>query len=511
MEEFWHKHATRDRSLAFLAFSGILLGYYIIRPTNSNKVAPITDLPGPKRSFLLGNVKDFPRKAWSETFTAWQKEIGDVIYLKLPNRNMIVLNSFEDVEELLIKRASIWSGRAYNKFVSELMGFGWSFLQSQPDHDWAEQRKIFRKVIGPHVVKDYDQLIEREAETFIGQIREFSGDPTELVFKGRLITTLKRSIGAVVIELAFGEKVFKEHGSELVKINTQSIELVTWSFQQIWLPNIFPLSRFLPSWMPGIQFPHYVARGQHLFGNIRHLGFNLVQKNIDEGVADFSVLSHYLNAPEVSTTHLRDATAMMYMGGVDTTGSAILNFIAHMLLYPDVQAKIQKEIDEKVGRGGSIRNSEIKSLEYLRAAWKESMRFNPPIAVGVIHASTADDVWKGHFIPKGTLIIPHIAFMLRDPRFWGDDAHLFKPERFLAEYNPRLNELPDIESLPFGFGRRICPGRYMAERNGVLFAARILQAFEILPEDGASMPVRVAFEDGLNRRPKDLKCRFISR
>jgi cytochrome P450 len=44
--------------------------------------------------------------------------------------------------------------------------------------------------------------------------------------------------------------------------------------------------------------------------------------------------------------------------------------------------------------------------------------------------------------------------MLRDPRIWGDDADTFKPERFLAEHNPRLNELPDMESLPFGFGRR---------------------------------------------------------
>jgi cytochrome P450 len=55
-----------------------------------------------------------------------------------------------------------------------------------------------------------------------------------------------------------------------------------------------------------------------------------------------------------------------------------------MLLYPEVQAKIQQEIDGEVGRGGTITSSEIKSLKYLGAAWKESMRFNPPIAVGEI-------------------------------------------------------------------------------------------------------------------------------
>jgi hypothetical protein len=150
--------------------------------------------------------------------------------------------------------------------------------------------------------------------------------------------------------------VFKEHGSELVKLNVESNELVIWSFTQVWLPNMIPLSkpriqmivipecspdhtfsgRFLPSWLPGIQFPSYVKRGQHLFGNIRNSAFNIVQRNIvrnlvciyfwtnqlpcqDEGVADFSVLSHYLGLPDVPTTHLRDATAMMYMGMLFTS------------------------------------------------------------------------------------------------------------------------------------------------------------------------------------------------
>jgi hypothetical protein len=107
-----------------------------------------------------------------------------------------------------------------------------------------------------------------------------------------------RSIGSVIIELAYGEKVFKEHGPDLVKINTESMDLMMWSFQQVWLPNILPLSksqrmwraavqgaeavkgRFLPSWIPGIQFPKYVEQGQKLYGSIRYKAFDIVQKNI---------------------------------------------------------------------------------------------------------------------------------------------------------------------------------------------------------------------------------------
>lgn len=497
-----HTDWLDSQSLTSVALAGILATYLISRSKNSNKGRPISDLPGPKRSFFLGNLKNFPKKDRGVVFSAWREEFGDVIYIKLPYRNILLISSLEVAEELLVKRANIWSGRAYNRVVNDLMGLGWSLLQSQPGHDWMERRKIFKKVLGPQAISDYDQLIEREAENFVSKLNGFSGDPSEIVLQ---------SIGAVIIELAYGAKVFEEHGEELVKLNVESLDYLTWSFQQMWLPNIIPISRFLPSWIPGIRFPKYVAHGRELFGKFRYHGFNIVQKNIEQGTADFSVLSHYLNASDVSSTYLRDAVSAMYAGGVDTTGSTILNFIMHMLLYPEVQAKIQKEIDDKIGRGGSIKSAEVKSLRYFIAAWKESLRFNPAVPTSVMHANTAEDLWNGYHIPKGTIIIPNVAFMMRDPRIWGDDANIFKPERFLLECNPRANELPDVESVPFGFGRRICPGRYMAERNGTTFLARLLQAYEIRPEEGSSTPMKVTFHDELLRRPKDLRCRFVSR
>ncbi|PVF95240.1 cytochrome P450 [Serendipita vermifera] len=504
MFEVLQGNLGRDNSLAAItALVGLAVGYYYIGGRKNGKnPMPISGIPGPERTFLIGNVLNFPTTAWGETFLEWREKIGNTIYVKLPFMHILVVHSLEDAEELLGKRANIWSDRPHSYMVDDLMEFGWSLLSSPPGQAMTEQRKVFRKVLGPQVIADQDQLIERGAEEFVNKLRGFSGDPAHIVVQ---------SIGSVIIELAYGAKIFQEHGPELVKINTESMDLMTWSFQQFWLPDFFTLSRFLPSWIPGVQFPKYVARGQYLFGSVRNLAFNLVRKDMEEGAADVSVVSQYVNAPGVPTKYLRDAAAMMYMGGVDTTGSAVLNFIAHMLLFPEAQAKVQKEMDEKIGRGGSITSAEIKSLHYLWATWKESLRFNPPVPTGVAHSSTADDIWKGYLIPKGTLLIPHIAFMLRDPQIWGDDANTFKPERFIVEHNPRVGELPDMESLPFGFGRRICPGRHMAERNGIMFVARLLQAYEICPEEGASTPEKMAFVDGLVRRPKDMRCRFVSR
>lgn len=489
--------------LAAIALVSIVMGYYYMsRPKKSNPGVPISDFPGPKRIFLLGNALNFPKTGWSDTFNKWREEMGDVAYLELPRLRMLVINSLEDAEELLVKRANIWSGRPNGYFLNDLMEWGWAHLVLQPGHDFTEQRKIFRKTMGPQGVADYHQLIENQAQILADKFEGFSGDPTDLVFS---------SIGSVIVESAYGESVLREHGQELLKLNKDALDFLAWSFPQVWLPDILPLARFLPTWLPGIQFPKYRERGQRLFGGVRQRGFDLVQTQIEKGTADFSLISKYLNAPGVSADHLRDAAAMMYMGGVETTSSSLLIFLNHMQIYPDIQAKIHKEMDEKIGRGGTITYAEISSLKYFLAVWKESMRFNHPVPGGIIHVNTEDDVWKGHFIPKGTFIIPHIGFILRDPRIWGDDADVFKPERFLPECNPKATEFPDVESLPFGFGRRICPGRHLAERIVIIYAARLLQAYELRPEQGMPVPKEVIFDTKLLRLPKEFKCQFVPR
>lgn len=106
------------------------------------------------------------------------------------------------------------------------------------------------------------------------------------------------------------------------------------------------------------------------------------------------------------------------------TSTSLLAFICSMLLYPDVQSKIQHELDEFVGCGNTPRPSVAQSLRYLDAAWRESMRLNPPFPTGksaminrqcaddpkgVPRVSTTSDIWKGRYLPERTMIICNIA------------------------------------------------------------------------------------------------------
>ncbi|PVF92925.1 hypothetical protein CPB86DRAFT_716542, partial [Serendipita vermifera] len=73
--------------------------------------------PGPKRDFLIGNFRNFPKNRWYETFTRWRKDYGDILYLDLAGSPILVLNSLEVVQDLMEKKASIYSGRGHTTMV----------------------------------------------------------------------------------------------------------------------------------------------------------------------------------------------------------------------------------------------------------------------------------------------------------------------------------------------------------------------------------------------------------
>ncbi|OJA19807.1 hypothetical protein AZE42_12300, partial [Rhizopogon vesiculosus] len=153
--------------------------------------------------------------------------------------------------------------------------------------------------------------------------------------------------------------------------------------------------------------------------------------------------------------------ATLYGGGADTTVSSIYAFFLAMTLSPDVQKKAQAEIDAVVGPDRLPSFADRDSLPYVEALTKEVLRWNAVVPTGVPHRVTEDDIHDGYYIPKGSLIIPNIWFMLNDPRTYFNPSE-FNPERFLANDGKG----PEVEprTICFGFGRRICPGTHVFRR-----------------------------------------------
>ena len=165
--------------------------------------------------------------------------------------------------------------------------------------------------------------------------------------------------------------------------------------------------------------------------------------------------------------------------GFETTATALMWWILAMVAFPEVQSRAQAELDAVVGRGRLPTFSDAPRLPYVRAVAREVIRWRPAARLGTPHTIAEDDWYEGMFIPKGSVCRPNIWQCNRDRTIFGEDADDFKPERHLGdngELLPGPKETSQEGHASFGFGRRVCVGKHLANNSLFILTARILWA-----------------------------------
>ena len=158
-----------------------------------------------------------------------------------------------------------------------------------------------------------------------------------------------------------------------------------------------------------------------------------------------------------------------------------------MIAYPSIQYRAHAELDDIVGSARPPTFADLASLPYIRAMVKETLRWSPIVPLGVPHASTSDDWYEGMYIPKGTICVQNMRVINRESEVFGTDAGEFNPGRYLEEDHKVVRVLDGREEghMAFGFGRRICPGRYVAEATLAIDIATLLWAMRFERPEGA--------------------------
>ncbi|KAL5767594.1 hypothetical protein ACOSQ2_014377 [Xanthoceras sorbifolium] len=176
--------------------------------------------------------------------------------------------------------------------------------------------------------------------------------------------------------------------------------------------------------------------------------------------------------------------------GTDTTSTALEWVMANLVKYPKIQEKVFEEIKGVVGNGQrEVKEDDLQKMTYLKAVILESLRRHPPAHFVVPHAVTEDMVLNGYLIPKNASINFMVAGMGCDSKVWEDPMD-FKPERFLkSEENGKQVEFDitgsrEIKMMPFGVGRRICPGLGLAMLHLEYFVANLIWCYQWKAVDG---------------------------
>lgn len=206
--------------------------------------------------------------------------------------------------------------------------------------------------------------------------------------------------------------------------------------------------------------------------------------------------------------------------GFETSAATLNSLVLHLAAKKDVQREAHDEIMRVVGPTRIPAFEDLKDMPYVRACVKEMLRMNPILAPGIRSYTSSDITYKGHVIPKGTVLLANTAFLHFDPsRF--QDPFAFNPRRYINHklYSSEYAAMSDPyarDHFTFSTGRRVCPGARLAENSLGIALAGILWAFDICPPviDGNEVPVQLgkaAYPDTGFTIPKPFMARFVTR
>lgn len=293
----------------------------------------------------------------------------------------------------------------------------------------------------------------------------------------------RRFAAAIVMETVFGQPITsganEEHLQAALRATMATNDAATLTAS---LVNFFPFMRHIPTWMPGAGFKRNALLVRTYVSAIMDKPYDVVKAAITSGTAKPSFMTSCMDKPiegdpKEHEEDIKGAAGVLYAAGIDTTMIALSTLILAMTLYPECLKKAQEEIGRVVGSDRLPEFEDRESLPYLECIIKEVYRWNPPVPLGITHSLSENDDYHGYHMPKGGMVVSNIWGMANKSDVY-DEPDAFRPERF-ADMDPDIADLKDPRKYVFGFGRRICPGRYFADTSIWLAAASMIATLDI--------------------------------
>ena len=197
----------------------------------------------------------------------------------------------------------------------------------------------------------------------------------------------------------------------------------------------------------------------------------------------------------------------MFSAGTDTSSLVLELAMAELMRNPQQMAKLQGEVRKHTPEGQeTVEEEDIANMPYLRAVVKETLRLHPPVPLLLPRLSMADCIVHGYYVPSGTRVIVNAWALGRDPESWQEKPEEFMPERFMdggsaASVDFKGNH---FQFLPFGAGRRICPGLNFGMATVEIMLANLVYCFDWqLPSAMEEKGVDMTEVFGLTVHPKE--------
>ncbi|KAJ8463525.1 hypothetical protein ONZ45_g17548 [Pleurotus djamor] len=441
--------------------------------------------PGPPGDPIIGNLRHMPTENIQVVFHEWAKKICD-----------------EAAVDLLDKRSQLYSDRP-PIIVYTIMGWVQDLALMRYGEEWRYHRKLVHSHFTQSASRTYEPIQLKNVYILAQSL---------LKNNGHFNASLSRFSTAIILEISYGHQIQME-GDEYIELAEASgTALRSGGPLGGTVVDFFPFLQYLPSWFPGTHFANIAREFKGAVNNLYRIPFERALEAIREGKAADSFVSRCVAArggalSPSDTAALQGASAHLYAAGAETTWSTLVTFILAMLLHPECQRLGQEEVDRVVGKDRLPSFEDRDSLPYVNAVVEETLRWYPAVPLGLPHAVTHDDSYRGMFIPKGSFIFANALGVSRNANVY-ENPEVFNPMRFLPK-SQGGNEEP-----PFNAAFGICPGRHLATSSVFIAVATIFSALHISKskgEDGKEITPEVEYVTGVTSHPKPFVCDLSSR
>ncbi|KAM8877876.1 vitamin D 25-hydroxylase [Synchiropus picturatus] len=493
--------SSRGALLAACCLSALLLALLLVRQLVKQR-RPAGFPPGPSPIPVIGSILSLVTEP--HVFLKKQSEVhGQIFSLDLGGILTVVLNGYDCVRECLYHQGEVFSDRPSLPLFEKMTKMG-GLLNCKYGKGWIEHRKLacnaFRYFGSGQ--RQFERKISEECMFFVDAIDEHKGKPFN---PKHLVTNAVSNISNLII---FGHRFTYDDRNfqHMIEIFSENVELAvsSWAF----LYNAFPWIEYVP-----------FGKHQKLFRNAAEVYDFLSQ--VIQGFSQGRVPHrprHYVDAyldeleqnsgdpsSSYSYENLIYSVGELIIAGTETTTNTLRWAMLYMALYPNIQERVQREIDSVLPNGRAPTLEDKQRMPYVEAVLHEVLRFCNIVPLGIFRATSQDAHVNGFKIPKGTMVITNLYSVHFDEKYWIDPG-VFSPQRFLDSCG---NFVRREAFLPFSMGRRQCLGEQLARMEMFLFFTTLLQRFHLQFPPG-SVPT-VAPKLGMTLQPKPYSICAIRR
>ncbi|KAF2468113.1 cytochrome P450 [Lindgomyces ingoldianus] len=445
--------------------------------------------PGPPRIPILGNLHQAPKDAPWRTFDQWIQKYGPLVSADFGGTTVILVGDFATARDLLGKRANIYSSRPRMVMAGELTCKGQHIMLRPFDETFLLHQRLEASVLSPRASACYTPVQDMESKVLLKNLLSTNEFPKQY----------ERFAASIVYVLVYGFRI--ETGDEWQLLTAHEVlKNFTYAGQVgAWIVDALPVLNYLPG---------FLATWKKQAEQWYQIEANLHMVNMKEALerSSWNWSKDFKNAKQAEG--LTDVDISWDLGilcdaGVETTNVTLQIFTLACLAYPEFIPKAQQELDSIVGYNRLPTFEDLEHLPYIQAVVEENFRWRHIAPAGIPHATTREDYYKGYWIPKGSTIMPVFYSMCKDEKLF-DSPFEFRPERWTDK----------TQLSNFGYGRRVCPGRFIARNSVSIAIARLLWAFNIRQAKKGGEKVVVhedIFTTGFVSAPKPVEVVFEPR